>query len=86
MQKIVFIVAVTLYCFIYLIISAKTNKPFKTIIFFAFMGLLGMVIVNLTSAFSGIYIPVNGYTVGVSSALGLPGTVGLLLIRLVFLQ
>lgn len=85
MFKIIFIVLSVIYGFLYLIFAAKTKKPFKTIFFYAFLGLLGLILTNLTSTFSGIHIPVNAYSLGCSAALGLPGTIGLLILRIIFI-
>lgn len=85
MFKIIFIVVSVIYGFLYLIFAAKTKKPFKTIFFYAFLGLLGLILTNLTSTFSGVHIPVNAYSLGCSAALGLPGTIGLLILRIIFI-
>ena len=85
MLKIIFICLCVIYGFLYFIFAAGTNKPFKTIVFYAFLGLIGLIAVNLTSKFSGVYIPINAYTLGASSALGLPGTISLLLLRMIFI-
>lgn len=85
MVKIIFISLAVIYGFVYLIFAAKTEKPFKTIFGFAVLGLIAMTVINLTSKFSGVYIPVNFYTVGINAALGLPATIGLVLARMIFL-
>lgn len=85
MLKTVFICLIVVYFLIYLLFAAKTGKPFKTIFLYSFLGVLGMVLVNLFSSFSGVYIPVNGYSAGFCASMGLPGTVALLIIKLIFL-
>lgn len=85
MFKIIFISICFIYAFLYFIFAVKTKKPFKTIFLYAFIGLLGLILVNLTSKFSGVTIPINGYTLGFSSALGLPGTVCLLILKTIFM-
>ena len=85
MFKIIFILVSVIYGFLYLIFAAKTKKPFKTVFFCAFMGLLGLILTNITSTFSGVHIPVNTYSLGCSAALGLPGTIGLLILRIIFI-
>ena len=85
MLKIIFICLLVIYGFLYFIFAAGINKPFKTILFYAFLGVIGLAAVNLTSKFSGVYIPVNAYTLGSSAALGLPGTVSLLLLKILFI-
>ncbi len=85
MLKTVFICLLVIYGFIYLILAVGTKKPFKTIVLYAFMGVATLTMINLTSKFSGVYIPVNAYTLGSSAALGLPGTIGLLFLRIIFM-
>lgn len=85
MGKSLIIILSVIYGFVYFIIAAKTKKPFKTIFSFAALGLLGLMVINLTSKFSGVYIPVNVYTVSLNAALGLPATITLLLLRLIFM-
>lgn len=85
MFKVLIICLCFIYGFLYFIFAVATKKPFKTILFYAFLGLAGLMVVDLTSKFSGIYIPINPYTVGASAALGLPGTITLLLLRMIFI-
>lgn len=85
MLKTIFICLCVIYGFLYLLFAVATNKPFKTIFFFAFLGVLGVVVVNLTAKYSGVYIPINSYSLGTSAALGLPGTIGLLVLRIIFI-
>lgn len=85
MAKIILICVGLLYFLIYFLLSSKTGKPFKTIIFHGFLGITCMAIIDLTSPFSGIFIPINGYSLGCSAALGLPGVVGLLVLKLIFM-
>lgn len=85
MIKIVLIVLSVVYGLIYFVLAAKTKKPFKTILSFAALGLLAMTVINLTSKYSGVYIPVNAYTVTLNATLGLPATITLLFLRMIFL-
>lgn len=85
MLKIIFICFCVIYGFLYFIFAVGTNKPFKTIFLYAFLGVAGLVLVNLTSSFSGVYIPVNAYTLGSTAALGLPGTISLLMLKMIFI-
>ena len=84
MFNIIFISFSILYGLIYFVLAAKTKKPFKTILFYAFMGVASLILVNLTSSLSGIYLPINQYTLGSTAALGLPATVTLLILKIIF--
>lgn len=86
MLQIVFIVLAVIYGFVYLILAAKTGRPFKTVLLFAAAGIVGLLAVNLMAKYSGVSVPVNAFTVSAGAALGLPGTVGLLLLRMIFLS
>ncbi|MBE6761854.1 MAG: hypothetical protein E7551_06165 [Ruminococcaceae bacterium] len=85
MLKIIFICLCVVYGFLYFIFAVGTNKPFKTIIFYAFIGLAGLTLVNLTSKLSNVFIPINAYTLSISALLGLPGTISLLLLQMIFI-
>ena len=85
MLKIIFICICFIYGFLYFIFAAGTKKPIRTMLFYAFLGVMGIVTVNLTAKFSGVHLPVNAYTLGSAAALGLPGTIGLLLLRIIFI-
>ncbi len=84
MVKIVVICLAVIYGFVYLVLASKTGRPIRTILIFGALGLIAMTVLNLTSRYSGVNIPVNGYTIGINAALGLPGTIGLLFLRLLF--
>lgn len=84
MLKIILISASVIYAFIYLLLAVRTKKPFKTIFMYALAGILALFAVNFTSKYSGIYLPINQYTISSSTVFGLPGTVFLLLLRFVF--
>lgn len=85
MLKIVVISAAVVYGFIYFILAVRTKKPFKTIFLFSFLGILSLLAVDITSKYSGVYLPVNQYTCLSSGIFSLPGTVFLLLLKIVFI-
>ncbi len=77
-------VAVIVYFLVYIILALNCKKPFKTLILITLGGLAALAVVDLTSRFTGVYIPVNPYTVGISASGGIVGTVALLIIKLIF--
>ncbi len=81
--KIIAIFGTVIYFLLYFLLAARTLKPLKTIFSFAVIGLIGMIAINLTAKFTGVYIPVNYYSVGSCCALGLPGTIGLLILKMI---
>lgn len=65
--------------------AIKSRKFFKTIFLNAILGILAVAVLNLTSGFSGVYIPLNYYSAGTSAVLGLPGVLGLLVANFIFI-
>ena len=47
----------------------------------AVMGMLSMIAVNLTTAFTGVMLPISGLSVIVSAVLGIPGVAAMLVIN-----
>lgn len=47
----------------------------------AVMGILAMTAVNLSSAFTGVALPLSGLSLGVSAILGIPGVTAMLVIN-----
>ena len=47
----------------------------------AVMGVLSMVVVNLTTVFTGVMIPISGLSLTVSAVLGIPGVAAMLVIN-----
>lgn len=60
----------------------KTTHPVKNALFGAATGGAGLLLINLTSGFTGVMLACNLYTVAASLILGLPGVVLLLILRL----
>ncbi|MBR3593981.1 MAG: pro-sigmaK processing inhibitor BofA family protein [Clostridia bacterium] len=81
--KIILICVTVLYFLVYIILAIRSRKPIKTIFFSALLGILSMTLINLTSKFTGVCIPVNGYTASVAASGGLPATVALVLVKTV---
>lgn len=82
--KISFIILLSVYVLILLIMCCKSGRAFKTLLLSAVSGLAAMTAVNLLSHFTGVNIAVNLYTTLSSAALGIPGVLGLLTIRMFF--
>ena len=82
--KIFCIILLVIYAVILFVFAYKSGRFFKTLLTSALIGVLTMLIVNISARFTGVSLPVNLYTVLSSSCLGLPGVLGLLTIRLFF--
>lgn len=55
----------------------------KTLLFSALSGIVVFTVVNLLSSLTGITISVNAWTLGSSAVFGMPGVLGLLILRMI---
>ena len=69
------------YLLILLIVAFKTAKPLKTVLIGVALGVAALAAVDLTSRFTGVYIPINPRTVGGSAAFGIPGVITFLIMK-----
>lgn len=82
--KIFSIILVCLYLLVLSIFAKKSGSFLGTLLLSAVSGVVTMAVINLSSKFTGVVLPVNMYTVGGSALFGIPGVLGLLVIRLFF--
>ena len=68
-----------LYTLTILITIFKTKRFFTTMFLTVLQGICGLFTVNLLGQYIAIHIPVNGWTIGVSSIGGLSGVIMMLL-------
>lgn len=83
--KISAMVVLSVTAFILLVFFIKSRKPVKSLISNAFSGIIALILINLTTNFTGIHIPVNWWSVSASAGLGIPGVIGLILVQIIFL-
>ncbi len=81
-MKAYFIIILSVFSLCILFFALKSHKFFKTLIFNAFLGICILVIIDLTAEFTGIYIPVNPYTVGAGASFGVPAITLLLVLQI----
>ena len=72
----VFALAVVFFCI-------KSHKFFKTLFFNAFVGVCVLAIIDLTAKFTGMFIPINPYTVSGSAVFGLPAVALFLVLQVI---
>ena len=82
--KISFIILLVVYLLLILVFSAKTGKMLKTLLLSVASGLAVMAVINILSRFTGVDISVNAWTIGSSAVFGIPGVLGLLVLRMFF--
>ena len=68
-----------IYTISIIITMIKTKRFFTTIFLTVLQGICGLFAVNLLGQYIAIHIPVNGWTIGVSSIGGLSGVIMMLL-------
>ena len=83
--KYFFIVIIGITALILLIFALYSRKFLKTMFLNAVSGLAVLLIINLTTKFTGVYIPANYFTVASSGVLGLPGVFGVLIANFIFI-
>ncbi len=65
-------------------LALKSGRPFKYIIINAVIGILSVVLVDVTSRFTGVHIPINEWTLSGSAVYGIPAVCGLLILQILF--
>ncbi len=68
-----------IYSIIILMTMLRTKRFFTTVFLNILQGACGLFAVNLLGQYIAIHIPINGWTIGVSSVGGLSGVIMLLL-------
>lgn len=79
--RIIFIAISVMYLILLVLFSILTRKPFKTLIYNASIGLFAFIMIDLTAFLTGVWIPINDYTVVISLLGGVPGVVLLIIAR-----
>lgn len=82
----IFFVFFILSAVIILAVSLKTGKPFRCIFLSAFSGLGALFGVNILSAVTAVFLPLNALTLLISGVGGIPGVVFLLLCDVILHQ
>ncbi len=66
------------------VFAVKSKRVFKTLLLNSFSGIVVLIIINLTSKFTGVHIPLNYWTVGGSVLYGIPSVCLFLLLPMIF--
>ena len=82
--KYITISLLSLSAFIIFCFAVKSKKILKTLLLNGFMGICLLAIIDLTSRFTGVHIPINIYTVSGSAVFGIPALIGFLLLGFIF--
>lgn len=79
---IIAIIWLSMCAFALLILHIKSHKLIKSIMLNALLGFTAIAIINLTKKFTGVFVPVNWWTVGGSGIFGLPCVCGVVLLQI----
>lgn len=74
-----------LFSLVILFFAIKSHNFLKTLFFNAFIGLVILAIIDLTGKFTGIFIPINPYSVAGASVFGIPAICGLLILQILII-
>lgn len=74
-----------IFFFFILIFAFKSKKTFFTLIFNALIGLLLFAVLDFSAIFTGVYLPINQYTVIGSATFGIPAVILFLILKLIFI-
>ncbi len=68
---------------IILYFAFKSKKPIKFLFLNAFSGVIIIAMLYLTKKYTGVFIPINQYTVVGSSVFGIPSTICFLILNFI---
>jgi len=78
------VLAASFVFFIIIQTISKNKRPVRRAFVSLFSGALALLIVDLTSVFTGVYIPVSLMSIAVSVVGGIPGVTAMLALNLFF--
>lgn len=77
---------VSLFSLILIVCAVRTHRTFKTLVLNALSGICVLAIIDLTSRFTGVCIPINGWTAAGSAIFGIPAVCGFVILPVIFKQ
>lgn len=79
-----FITVIVISFFTILVLAVKSGSFLKRILINALLGIMAFTAVELTSKLTGVYIPINIYTVCGSVLFGMPAVILFLILPFIF--
>ena len=67
-----------------LVVAVRSGKPVRGLLTSGVQGLCALGLVNVLGAFTGVSLGVSWLSAGTCLALGIPGAIGLLLLKVIF--
>lgn len=78
-------IALAVLCGLVLLIFAfKSGKPLRILLLNALLGISMLILINLTTRFTGVHIPINRWTAGFSAGFGIPAVGLFVMLPLIF--
>ena len=78
-----FIILFSSFALAILFFMIKSHKLWRMLVFNAFLGLCVLSIINLTGKLTGLYVPINWYSVGGTAVFGIPMVSLLLILQII---
>ena len=72
-----------LFALILFVLHIKSRRPFRSAVINAVLGILALLAVNLTARFTGVYIPVNIYSLPAAALFGIPAVCVLIIVQMI---
>ena len=79
---IITIVWLSLSALVLLVLHLKSHRFIKSVILNALLGFVAIAIINLAQKFTGVFVPLNWWSVGGSGIFGLPCVCGIVLLQM----
>ncbi len=81
---IVFLVVLAILELVIIGLAVYSGKPIKRLVINAILGLIVLAIIDLTTKYSGVKIPINIFSIVGITAFSLPAVIGFLLLQVLF--
>ena len=75
----------SLFALILLFLHIKSRRPLRSAAINALLGLSAFLVIDLTSRFTGVRVPVNVYTVPAAAVFGIPAVCAAVVIEIFFI-
>lgn len=79
---IIAIVWLSICTLVLLVLHIKSHRFLKSILINALLGFASIILLNLTQKYTGVFVPINWWTVGGSGIFGLPFVCGIVLLQI----
>lgn len=66
-----------------LILHLKSHRFLRSVFLNALLGFVAIALINLCQKFTGVFVPINWWTVGGSGIFGLPCVCGIVLLQII---